>query len=67
MAQLINEQLKNFVDSRPLPTKFYAQEARQAANAIRTIAHATFEGELLAKADALVKALEDYAEELGRD
>lgn len=67
MAQLINEALKNFVDEQPLPTKFYAQSARKAAKEIETIAHTTFEGELLKRADALVSALYDYAEELDRD
>lgn len=67
MAQLINDELKNFVDAQPLPTRFYAKEAHKAALKIHTIAHQCFEGELLKKADALVAALDDYGYELEKD
>ena len=67
MAQLINDSLKDFVDEQPLPTRFYAKAAHTAALKIHNIAHQTFEGELLKKADALVKALDEYGYELEKD
>jgi hypothetical protein len=67
MAELINKELKGFVDHQPLPSKFYARAAHEAALKIHNIAHACFEGELLKKADALVKALDDYGYELEKD
>jgi hypothetical protein len=64
---MIDNSLKQFLDTPPLPTRFYAQSARKAAKEIEAVAKSCFKDELLEKAEGVVKALRDYAEELDRD